>query len=306
MSRKNNNNDELEDGTKRELAFILIVPMLALSLFPVTGSVITTSDTMPLGTWFNMPPASACSTGNFTAINCELMGNTSYRQVLTFGAVSIESGIQVVLTVSCILPSNTVGAFLQLQYANMSLITRTNSSNFVNVPGIAGAGQVFIDNSTNWPCPGNLFSDRTFGQVLPSGVGAFIFRVVGSGGSGTGDNPRFSSITVTIFQLLARAAVGHPSSISTTAFLANIRLVYPTSATTSISFQWIATTNGVLTESGSSSCTVNVGTLSCNVSVTFGTSFTGTPNVVVDPITTVSVIIPVASLTLLSAQTVTV
>lgn len=38
MSKRNNNNDDERDGERRELAFILLVPILGLSFLPISGS----------------------------------------------------------------------------------------------------------------------------------------------------------------------------------------------------------------------------------------------------------------------------
>src|SRR2546427_1578686 len=89
---------------------------------------------IPLGQWSNMPSNST-----------ELLGNTSYRGLI----IASGTAPSIRMIVSCIVPSNTVGANLQLQYANFSLVTNTNITKFAN----AGP-TVLIDNSANYPCPG--------------------------------------------------------------------------------------------------------------------------------------------------------
>ncbi len=259
---------------------------------PITTNV--SHDTISLGTWTGMPFNST-----------ELMGNESYRATLTFNAVNVEAGITTSLSVGCITPSNTVGASLQLQYANFSTTTNLNTSNFVNV-GTGTQGQVFIDNSANWACPGTLVSPTSTSLPAGGGLQGFIFRAVGSGGGGTGDNPRFSSVTVNVLETVARTVVFYATSITTTGFSANLRQTLPAAVSTTVNFQWIATTNGALTESGSGSCTINVNAVSCNALQTFGTSFVGTPQVVGNGQTSTTISLAVASLNLLKAQTVTV
>src|SRR5207249_10621936 len=99
----------------------------------------SSSPSIPLGTWNNMPSAVT-----------ELMGNASYRGlVIALKSSGSIGGLLVGLTVTCVNPSNTAGANLQLQYANYSDTTHSNSSNFVNI----GISQL-IDNSANNHCPG--------------------------------------------------------------------------------------------------------------------------------------------------------
>jgi hypothetical protein len=254
---------------------------------------------VPLGTWVNMPTSSSCSVGNSSASICELMGNQSYRGILAFTAAQIEAGLTLGLQVGCITPSNNVGAILFPQYANYSAATHTNSSNFVSV-----GGGIPIDNSANWPCPGNL---DMAANPLPATVQAFIFRIVGVNGGGNGDNPRFSNIIIDLHQTVPRIAVGGESGISTTGFTERMSLTLPPAITTSVSFQWIATNGGLTTQSGSGSCSVTVGNSACTSAVTFSPAFSTTPNVVSSSTTFFGAIqLPIGSISLLSAQTLTV
>src|SRR5437899_804228 len=115
----------------------------ALSVIGIGSPASKTQTFASLGTWNNMPSAAT-----------ELMGNTSYRGMLRSSSGGGESGFRAGLQAGCVNPSNTVGATLQLQYANYSDTTHTNSSNFANILGAS----IFIDNSANWPCPGSLES----------------------------------------------------------------------------------------------------------------------------------------------------
>jgi len=164
---------------------------------PITTSIV--HDTTPLGVWKSMP---ACPV---ITDSCELMGNASYRGTLVFSIGGQQAQTSAILSVGCVIPSNTLGAVLQLQYANYSVTSRTNITNFINL-----GSAVPVDNSATWPCPGNL--EIGTGGTLPAIVQGFIFRVIGSGGGGTGDNPRFSSITVNIYQQIVRLR-GFTSSI---------------------------------------------------------------------------------------------
>ena len=179
----------------------------------------------------------------------ELMGNTSYRGMLRSSSGGGESGFRAGLQAGCVNPSNTVGATLQLQYANYSDTTHTNSSNFANVLGAS----IFVDNSANWPCPGSLESGDSTLPTLTTNPTVFIFRVVGSGGGGFGDNPRFSFISTNIQQLALRLPTVVVSTRSTTAFTAFVYTEFPVVIATTENFDWLASTNGVLLESGANS-----------------------------------------------------
>jgi hypothetical protein len=233
------------------------------------------------------------------------MGNSTYRGLISFTNVNIEAGIQVSLGVRCINPSNTLGASLQLQYANYSVTTHTNITNFVDAnAGNIANGNVPIDNSLNWPCPGILVSPNT---ILPAASAGFVFRVVGRDGGGLGDNPRFSSITVNISQLAVRIGTAFATGKTVNGFTASVRVSFPPAITATGSFDWIATNNGVLVQSGSDSCNILPNTTACTKAVTFGTPFAVVPSITVDYTGTLTnVAIPVGSLNLLSAQTLTV
>lgn len=267
---------------------------------------------VPLGVWANFPLSTQCSTGNYTAQNCELLGNTTYRGTLNFIASNTESGVRAGFSATCINPSNTVGAILQLQYANYSAVTHLNTTNFVNF-----GGTIKIDNSANWPCPGNLVG--AFANLPPT-LGGVIFRIVGTGGGGVGDNPRFSSVTVNIGQLLLSATIFEPLSITTSGFTANVRVTYPTLSTLTLGFRWIATNSsntlgcgiGLLTtdvciQHGSGSCSAVIQSVGCNVAVTYPTAFSGTVDVTGSGTNTPLIgTIPVGNINLLQAQTLTV
>jgi hypothetical protein len=300
--------ERLPPKTRRELVALIFkiafLGAMALSLILTsvtsTGEIPIPHDTTSLGTWLNMPSTSSCTSGNTTASICELFGNSTSRGLISFTGVNIEAGIQVSLGVRCINPSNTLGASLQLQYANYSLTTHTNSTNFVDT----ASGNVLIDNSLNWPCPGNLVSSNT---IMPATSAAFLFRVVGRDGGGLGDNPRFSSVTVNIYQLSVRIGNVIAQLKTTNGFTASVRITYPVAIALTASFDWIATNAGVAFASGSNSCIVPVNSVGCSVAVTYGITFAVVPSITVDytgPFSNVG--IPVGSLNLLSAQTITV
>lgn len=271
-----------------------------------------THDITSLGTWISMPPASSCGTGNTSASICELMGNQTYRGILKSITSSGESGFNVAPQIGCISPSNTVGAMLQLQYANYSDTTHTNSSNFANV----GAG-IFIDNSAGWPCPGNLETTGGSLPTLTTNPADFIFRYVGIGGGGSGDNPRFSSASVNIVQVARNLITGWATGITNVHFTGAIALAYAlAAASTTENFQWFATNTtstgcGLSTdncwEHGTSSCAILTTTSICSVTVTFTTAFTGTPGVIVNPTNTPGLVsLSIGTISLLMAQTLTV
>lgn len=252
---------------------------------------------IPLGTWTNMPSATT-----------ELMGNQSYRGAVMISSLVGVAHMQVGLEIGCIVPSNTLGANLQLQYANYTSSTHTNSSNFANI-GIS----ILIDNSANNPCPG--FLSQNPAVVLPSITGSnagFEFRVVGSGGGGSGDNPRFSVVSVQLRITTGANAIVTPQSVTTTGFTAFV-FSWPyvaLSAGKPLNFAWIAANSTVsvpTSESGTGTCTILIGTPSCTQAITFPTAFAATPNVVASITNTpVAAVIPIGTISLLNAETLTV
>ena len=282
---------------------------------------------IPLGQWNSFPTASQCSAGNFSATVCELMGNTSYRGEVIAGSGTSVPKIGVELTVTCLVPSNTPGARLQLQYANATILAGQyngqNTTNFVSV----ASQNILIDNSVNAPCPGVLHGSNSGFISLPFFTpAAFMFRVVGTGGGGPGDNPRFSSIAVGISStiiannLMAVRITAH----GTTSFTAIAQLINGVPSTAeALSFEWIATnasstnpgcgTNpgggtDVCWQHGTATCTTLVGIQNCSVTTTYTTAFTGTVDVVCTD-TSAFPIGPFAvggQINLLSAQTLTV
>jgi len=301
------------DKTKRQSAILGLILLALIIIGDIVSGAIGVGtpaaqaqahDTAPLGTWLNMPTGTACGVGNTSASMCELMGNQSYRGLLTVDTPIASSiiAISVGLTVNCIIPSNTVGAQLQLQYANYTLGTHINSSNFVNI-----ATSIFIDASVNNPCPGFLEAPSGSLPFSNAGRGAFLLRVVGIGGGGIGDNPRFSSVSVYANENAQRIFYGRPVAITTSGFTAQAVTTFAVTVTTTVTFQWIATSNGVLVESSSGSCSISAGLNGCTSPVTFGTIFGASPNVVVDPSSNGSAVTLFAgSINLLSAQTLTV
>lgn len=265
-------------------------------------------DTIQLGTWYNMPSGSTTcpigrpQPGGFTP--CELMGNESYRGVI------VNDGpmtVNVFLSVGCVIPSNTLGASLNLQYANYTGLGHTNTTNFVDISA-STTSDIRIDNPAGFPCPGILTSTNVV--TLSKGAGAntgWIFRVIGSGGGGIGDNPRFSFVSVVLrFTGGAGAITPTPQSITPTSFLAVIRTFPPLTTTLTENFDWIAT-NNTLTQGGTGNCSVPANGFLCSTTITFPTAFLSTPFVTLTTLNSPPALIqPLGTLTLLSAPTVTV
>ena len=222
------------------------------------------------GQWTSMPFNST-----------ELFNETTHRVILdSFDQIA---GIGLALEVSCTIPSNTVGANLQMQSATYSSVTGLNTTNFTNL-----ATSLLIDNSTNHPCPGTLITGTTFpAAATQAGVVNLILRVVGSGGGGTGDNPVFTAINLMLRHKIFNLVDTYASSKSTTGFTASVTFTLTPQAATTISFDWMAQGNTTLTtglvQSGTDSCTVNLGLFSCTKAVTFPVAFLSTPNVVISP-----------------------
>lgn len=272
-----------------------------------------------LGVWKNFPPISSCDVtavpNNVTAKVCELMGNSSYRGVLPGGF----AGYSVGLSVGCISPSVPTGlggpGFLQLQYAIYTQIGETNSSNWQSV-----GSSLQIDGATN-PCPGN---DVSPSGALNTTTTGYIFRVVGADGGGPGDNPRFSSIGVTIFQTVVRTFGAQYSIIGVTSFTAIVTASVPVLGNQLVNFRWFATNvsstnpscghnaagnDNVCWQRGASSATIPTGGFfSSTVTVTYPTAFTGTVTAILQITSTAPQGVPavLGEVSLLKAQTLTV
>lgn len=300
--------------TRKQLSIIFKIAFLeamALSLIiptiSSTGEISASHDITSLGTWKNMPNSSSCGVGNTSAQVCELMGNQSYRGLFESGNANGLAGIRAGLSISCIKPSNTIGAFLQLQYANYSFFTLTNTSNFINV---GASSSLKIDNSANNPCPGNIISSGN--NILPtlaSNPALYIFRVVGVGGGGLGDNPRFSSVIVNINQVANVIFVPVVSARTLTTFTAfEYAIPFQPGIDRIVTFNWVATNNGVAIESGTNVCTILAGTNSCSITTTFPVAFVTTiPNVVLTTqASSMNFLLSIADIPLLMAQTITV
>jgi hypothetical protein len=279
-----------------DIAIVACIIALIALVSSGIGWVIPVSTTVPLGTWRNFPSGTCCKDGN------ELMFNTTHRglfRILSDGKYTVGFQVQ------CIKPSNTVGATLQLQFANESATTLTNTTNFKN----AGTTNVVkIDNSANNPCPGTLSSSVTAFTLpqIPSPIVQilFIFRVVGYGGGGSGDNPRFGNINVIIQTQLFDQFVGYSQSPTTTDFLATIGTDFPVITATFVSFTYTATDN-LTTQGGTDSCTIPKGQSSCSVDEFFPVAFTNTPFVTVTSNVNVGAdIVFAGNLPLLNVQTV--
>ena len=226
------------------------------------------SSVTSLGIWLNMPSAST-----------ELLGNTSYRAAFSGGqgGGTYTSGLKALLSVNCLIPSNTAGANLQLQAADYDLVSGSIGS-FSNV-----GGTVVIDNSANSACPGPL-TGGDGALTAAANQHGYLFRVLGAGGGGTGDNPRFASINVIIEESYNRFASVVVSTRSTTAFTAFVYVPYQLTSSTTENFDWIATNSSstvgsplLQIEHGANSCSIASGGVSCSVSTTFTTAFIGTP-----------------------------
>jgi hypothetical protein len=294
--------------TRKQLTIIFKIAFLeAMALSIILPSVTSTGeisssgnphDTVPLGTWQNFPSGTCCKDGN------ELMFNHTHRglfRILSDGKYTVGFEVQ------CITPSNHAGATLQLQFANESATTMTNTTNFKN----AGTTNLIkIDNSANNPCPGTLSSSVT-AFTLPQIASPivqilFIFRVVGFGGGGAGDNPRFGSINVIISTQLFDQFVGYSSSTTTTDSMITIGTDFPVITATTVTYDYVAT-DGVTFQGGTNTCVIPHGQSACTVDQFFPVAFAGTPAVTVTSETNVGAdIVFAGNIPLLNVQTTTV
>lgn len=264
------------------LAGILVMGAFAMTPGGGTGGA-------NLGIWHNFPTTTQCT---LSLDSCELFGTNIWRGIAFTGSAS-NTAVGWGLLVDCITPSNTPGAFLQLQVSTTALGSMANATNWVSFNN-----PVFIDNAvhsgTLFPCPGQLSAIFTtsiplLNTFLPSDH--MLFRAIGNGGGGAGDNPRFGTISVQAYQQQFR--LGYPIVVSTTttSFTAREVLIYsPTSAPFTLSFNWFATNVTTLQcviagqhcfESGTSSCVIPVlpSQPTCTVVVTFASAFVGVPKV---------------------------
>ena len=300
--------ESLNLNNKRLSLGLIAAALIFIAGFTIVGAQGPSSPGVALGTWFNFP--SSCS-ASFD--ECELMGNQSYRQVLATGSASGEGGITVQLSVGCILPSVSIfNPKLNLQYANYSRFTGLNTSKFLTLVSVQ------IDNSAGNPCPGNLISTGANLPSINTNPADFIFRVVGQNGTGTGDNPRFSSVSVLVSQLAQRIYMIDIPAPTTTTFAWKAYSNFPVSSSTTFTMQWsasnITTTNcGSIGdhcwEQGTSSCTFNSGAQVCSatITVTYNTAFTGTVRVQATSKNVGTVLtIPIMSLSMFQTQTSTV
>ena len=250
----------------------------------------------------------------------ELMGNTTYRAIVVpTGASTTMQGVLVGLSVNCVTISNTVGSKLELQFAVYDIASQTNTTNFgsvstgetVNIDGVTGPNFCQSNNSI-----GTSVVSAPTTPVIGQG---WIFRVVGSGGGGTGDNPRFASINVVLYTNFARVFTGKPTNQATTGFTANMIQSLTSISANTATFNWLATnvtttqcgTSGGSDlhcfESGNNSCSIAAGGAQCSIAITFNTAFSVAPKVEMTSTTAfVSVQYPIGAVSVLLAQTLTV
>ena len=161
-----------------------IVPRLIIvpnSVMSTTTALTGTNPTAffqsgPTTTWTNMPAIDSEIYSDANAehrIEINLSGESSFR----FG-------------VNCVSPSNTVGAYLTIEYLSAGVWTELNS-----------AQRFLIDAQAGSPsCPGGNASHlaNTVYASIPSAAkgSAQQLRVDGVGGGGVGDIPSFSSLWI--------------------------------------------------------------------------------------------------------------
>lgn len=150
----------------------------------------------------------------------------------------------VVMQVACGNPSNTLGAFLQPQFS------LDGGTTWSQVAATAGQLNIVIDNTR---CPtgvGSLLMDP-LGQVAIASalttpltscnaIGCVIFRIVGQGGGGTGDNPMIHAVRLDFIGQIF--SVGRILFLSVTAasFQARCSLPVKVGVATLCNMPWLA------------------------------------------------------------------
>jgi hypothetical protein len=299
---------------KKDFDIVLLIAVIALGVGFI-GWFQPIHDTTNLGQWNGFPnpnglltysnismgsTAIACSVGvlsNKTLSGgagdyCQLFNSSGYWTVLA--PPSTNGIIQVTLEVGCVSPAIPTmgGSVLYLQYANYTASSNLweNTTNFIFLPGQQA---IYIDNTLNWDCPGTLVSQSNVN--LPSSAlpgNGFIFRVVGvcscNSTTSTAGNPILSFVSIIVrIQLDSPIFVAEPFAILTTSFKYQGSTNIAVSASTNVNVQWIATNNGVVIQSGTTSaiCTIPINSVKCSSStITFPVAFASTPNVVVSVI----------------------
>lgn len=201
----------------------------------------------------------ASSTGipwtNMPATMTEIFGDTNAQHEIPledasfFNVVQLYGSADFLLTVSCTVASNTLGAFLQTQY---SLDNGVSWHDLANTPG---DGNVLIDN-THCPTSSGFLNSVTAAMATslrtvscPQGGDGYYspcitFRIVGSGGGGVGDTPTFSMIQLTLLGTAPVPLISNFGSVTTTSMTvtcsvsAGIRIANPSGIPCSVS--WLA------------------------------------------------------------------
>lgn len=237
---------------------------------------------IPLGTWYNFP--SSCPSND----SCELFFNSTNRAHL-FNNQGLLVGYSITLSVSCITPSSTIGANLQVQVAQFT--SAGGGGNTTNFGSVIGA-LVYVDGVTQPSCPGDLISSTAIVlSTLNIGSGGYLFRVIGQAGGGPGDNPRFGRIAINVGIQTARLLTGRGSSITTSSFTAGITSLYQLPTSTSVTFQWVAMNVTAVScinlaaciQHGSGACTIAANGNGCGSTINFSPAFSAVPNVLVNP-----------------------
>jgi hypothetical protein len=256
-------------------------------------------DTMALGTWIGMPSAAT-----------ELMGNTSYRAVLA-GPTNGFTGLSAALAIGCEIVSNTIGAQLQLQYALFS------TSNII-ASGFQAIGTALIIDGGGANCQNGGWDASQPAALNSTGSNqGYIFRVMGSGGGGTGDNPRFNFVSVTLTENVRRNYSAQIGSTTTTTISFQSSSPFAETNLKTVNVKWIVSNVTTATpcgsgdtcvESGVAATTIAAGaSSSATVIVTYPIALTGTVNGAATPAVASSIIvIPAGNLYLLRTESVTV
>jgi len=273
-------------------AVISSKPPLNTSKFCTAANGLCPHDNFALGTWYNMPAATT-----------ELFGNTDYEvPLLPVPTSTVLGQIVVTFVINCLVASNSFGAYLQLQVQNVTGVVppAPQAQLVANGPWTNIGPQMFIDNTV--PCGSNGFGGltnlETTGQTLANQkypLNGWLFRVLGSGGGGAGDNPQFAYIGVELFQLMTFLPI---ISIIVSVFADfQYQLTQPVKAQgpeTNIIFYYIATNEtgqqvppcgnvaGAIMhcfESGivNPACTIPQGLNSCNGTIPYNIAFTKNP-----------------------------
>ena len=164
--------------------------------------------------WQSMPSAST-----------EIFGSTGHRLSIT--PESTVTTTSVFIEMTCGLGSNTSGANLQLQYST------NGGSSWTNI-----GGTIVVDQTAG-KC--NASSGTTLsGTSATLASAAYLFRIVGAGGGGAGDNPVFSAMYLGLNYQSGLTLQHDHESVTASGVTLRVSRGVSTSSSLVVTLNWVA------------------------------------------------------------------